>query len=66
MIPSDPIDSAIEDNLADNDLELDTLIPDSPNTPYDMHEVGRVKTVTLRRSWRRKAARVEVGHPNQG
>src|SRR5882762_7107063 len=30
---------AIEDNLTDEDLELDTLIPDSPNQPYDMHEV---------------------------
>ncbi len=30
---------AIEDNLNDEDLELDTLIPDSPNQPYDMHEV---------------------------
>ncbi|OZE97637.1 methylmalonyl-CoA carboxyltransferase [Rhodococcus sp. 15-1154-1] len=40
-IPSDPIDGAIEDNLTAEDLELDTLIPDSPNTPYDMHEVIR-------------------------
>src|SRR3954449_1223475 len=32
-------DGAIEDNLNDEDLELDTLIPDSPNQPYDMHEV---------------------------
>jgi propionyl-CoA carboxylase beta chain len=30
---------AIEDNLTEEDLELDTLIPDSPNQPYDMHEV---------------------------
>jgi propionyl-CoA carboxylase beta chain len=30
---------SIEDNLNDEDLELDTLIPDSPNQPYDMHEV---------------------------
>src|ERR1700716_1034771 len=30
---------AVEDNLTDEDLELDTLIPDSPNQPYDMHEV---------------------------
>src|SRR3954469_1497253 len=29
----------IEENLNDEDLELDTLIPDSPNQPYDMHEV---------------------------
>jgi propionyl-CoA carboxylase beta chain len=32
-------EGAIEDNLTDEDLELDTLIPDSPNQPYDMHEV---------------------------
>src|SRR4051794_23319418 len=32
-------DGSIEDNLNDEDLELDTLIPDSPNQPYDMHEV---------------------------
>src|SRR5205085_4348098 len=30
---------AIEENLTEEDLELDTLIPDSPNQPYDMHEV---------------------------
>src|SRR5689334_17036086 len=30
---------AIEENLTDEDLELDTLVPDSPNQPYDMHEV---------------------------
>ncbi|SEP54103.1 acyl-CoA carboxylase subunit beta [Amycolatopsis saalfeldensis] len=27
------------DNVTDADRELDTIIPDSPNTPYDMHEV---------------------------
>ncbi|MFM9377780.1 acyl-CoA carboxylase subunit beta [Gordonia sp. VNK21] len=32
---------AIEDNLTDEDIELDTLIPDSPNQPYDMHHVIR-------------------------
>ena len=26
-------------NVSETDLELDTLIPDSPNQPYDMHEV---------------------------
>jgi propionyl-CoA carboxylase beta chain len=30
---------SIGDNLTEEDLELDTLIPDSPNQPYDMHEV---------------------------
>ena len=29
----------IEDTLTDEDLELDTLIPDSPNQPYDMKEL---------------------------
>ncbi|UGT53685.1 acyl-CoA carboxylase subunit beta [Nocardia asteroides] len=37
--PSDPITGAIEESLTDEDLELDTIIPDSPNQPYDMHEV---------------------------
>ncbi|MEC3978113.1 acyl-CoA carboxylase subunit beta [Amycolatopsis sp. H20-H5] len=27
------------DAVTDSDRELDTIIPDSPNTPYDMHEV---------------------------
>ncbi|MFB7878184.1 acyl-CoA carboxylase subunit beta [Nocardia sp. NPDC056064] len=39
--PSDPITGAIEESLTDEDLELDTIIPDSPNQPYDMHEVIR-------------------------
>ncbi|MFF2088409.1 acyl-CoA carboxylase subunit beta [Nocardia sp. NPDC058176] len=39
--PSDPIEGAIEDSLTDEDIELDTIIPDSPNQPYDMHEVIR-------------------------
>nr|VTP04429.1 putative propionyl-CoA carboxylase beta chain 5 [Mycobacterium kansasii] len=34
-VPEGPV----EENLTDEDLELDTLIPDSPNQPYDMHEV---------------------------
>jgi propionyl-CoA carboxylase beta chain len=38
---TDPIDGSIEDSLTSEDLELDTLIPDSPNQPYDMHEVIR-------------------------
>ncbi|RVW04550.1 acyl-CoA carboxylase subunit beta [Rhodococcus spongiicola] len=41
MLPSDPIDGSIEDSLTDEDRELDTLIPDSANQPYDMHEVIR-------------------------
>ena len=34
--PGDP-DPALE--ITDADAELDTLIPDSPNQPYDMHDV---------------------------
>ncbi|BBY28613.1 acyl-CoA carboxylase subunit beta [Mycolicibacterium sediminis] len=36
---SPPHPGAIEDSLTDEDIELDTLIPDSPNQPYDMHQV---------------------------
>ena len=32
-------EGAIEDNLTLEDHELDTIIPDSSNSPYDMHEV---------------------------
>ena len=39
--PSDPIVGSIEDSLTAEDLELDTIIPDSANQPYDMHEVIR-------------------------
>jgi propionyl-CoA carboxylase beta chain len=31
--------AAFFEDVTDADRELDTLIPDSPNTPYDMHEV---------------------------
>lgn len=34
-----PAAGSIEDTLTEEDLELDTLIPDSANQPYDMHEV---------------------------
>jgi propionyl-CoA carboxylase beta chain len=37
--PSEPVEGAIADGLTDTDLELDTVIPDSPNQPYDIHEV---------------------------
>lgn len=37
--PSPSPAGPIEDTLTEEDLELDTLIPDSPNQPYDMHEV---------------------------
>src|ERR1700754_4752977 len=30
---------AVVDSLTEGDLELDALVPDSPNQPYDMHEV---------------------------
>ena len=35
----EPTAGAIADALTDTDLELDAIIPDSPNTPYDIHEV---------------------------
>ncbi|GHF22716.1 methylmalonyl-CoA carboxyltransferase [Amycolatopsis deserti] len=35
----EPVDGSIADGVTESDLELDTLIPDSPNQPYDMHEV---------------------------
>jgi propionyl-CoA carboxylase beta chain len=34
-----PVDIALPEALTDEDLELDTFIPDSANTPYDMHTV---------------------------
>ncbi len=40
-LPVPATTGGIEDNLTEEDLELDTLIPDSPNQPYDMHEVIR-------------------------
>ncbi len=41
--PPEPTTASIADALTDADRELDTIVPDSPNTPYDMHEViGRV------------------------
>ncbi len=30
---------SVADDVSDTDRELDTLIPDSPNQPYDMHSV---------------------------
>src|SRR3954466_12317267 len=35
----EPVAGSIADALTDTDRELDTLVPDSPNTPYDIHEV---------------------------
>jgi propionyl-CoA carboxylase beta chain len=37
--PAEPIAGSIADSLDATDLELDSIIPDSPNQPYDMHEV---------------------------
>jgi propionyl-CoA carboxylase beta chain len=34
-----PVDTVLPDALTDLDLELDTFIPDSANSPYDMHTV---------------------------
>ncbi|AEF42270.1 acyl-CoA carboxylase subunit beta [Hoyosella subflava] len=36
-----PLHGSAEESLTADDLELDTIIPDSPNQPYDMHEVIR-------------------------
>lgn len=38
-VPADPFEGSIEDNITDADRELDTIIPDSPNQPYDMKDV---------------------------
>ncbi len=38
---SDSGTAAVADALTDADLELDTLVPDSPNQPYDIREVIR-------------------------
>ncbi|CCH34892.1 Propionyl-CoA carboxylase beta chain [Saccharothrix espanaensis DSM 44229] len=35
----DLVTGTVEDSVTDEDRELDTLIPDSANQPYDMHEV---------------------------
>jgi len=34
-----PVDVVLPDALTEEDLELDSFIPDSANTPYDMHTV---------------------------
>ncbi|TXG89588.1 acyl-CoA carboxylase subunit beta [Rhodococcus rhodnii] len=39
IAPTSPVDGAVEESLTAEDLELDTLIPDSANQPYDMHDV---------------------------
>ncbi|QJY46626.1 acyl-CoA carboxylase subunit beta [Pseudonocardia broussonetiae] len=35
----EPVAGSIADGLTDSDLELDTIVPDSANTPYDIHGV---------------------------
>ena len=40
-LPADEDAGAITDTLTGTDLELDTLVPDSPNQPYDIREVVR-------------------------
>ncbi|HEV7727800.1 MAG TPA: acyl-CoA carboxylase subunit beta [Modestobacter sp.] len=34
-----PVDVSLPDAVTEEDRELDSFIPDSPNTPYDMHTV---------------------------
>ncbi|OLT39762.1 methylmalonyl-CoA carboxyltransferase [Saccharomonospora sp. CUA-673] len=38
---SEPTGGSIAEDVTDDDRELDTLVPDSPNQPYDMREVIR-------------------------
>ena len=37
--PADIMVGSVQENITDSDLELDTIIPDSPNQPYDMKDV---------------------------
>ncbi|GLZ38551.1 acyl-CoA carboxylase subunit beta [Actinokineospora sp. NBRC 105648] len=39
VFPGFDEDGSVEDNLTETDRALDTLIPDSANQPYDIHEV---------------------------
>jgi propionyl-CoA carboxylase beta chain len=39
VVPGDPAPAGEVPQITDTDEELDTLIPDSPNQPYDMHSV---------------------------
>ena len=36
---SEPVEGSIEDGITDTDRELDLIVPDSANTPYDIREV---------------------------
>ena len=37
--PADIMVGSVQENITDFDLELDTIIPDSPNQPYDMKDI---------------------------
>ncbi|HEY2203522.1 MAG TPA: acyl-CoA carboxylase subunit beta [Pseudonocardia sp.] len=40
---AEPVEGSITDGLTETDIELDTLVPDSPNQPYDIREaINRV------------------------
>ncbi|WP_138732338.1 acyl-CoA carboxylase subunit beta [Modestobacter excelsi] len=39
VIETAPVDIGLPEAVTEADRELDTFIPDSPNTPYDMHTV---------------------------
>ena len=39
VVENFPVDIALPESVTDLDSELDTFIPDSANTPYDMHTV---------------------------
>ena len=58
-----PVDVVLPDALTEDDLELDTFIPDSANTPYDMHTV--IEHVAGRRRVPRGAAAVRAQHPDR-
>lgn len=38
-LEAEVMEGSIKDNITESDLELDTLIPDSPNQPYDIKDV---------------------------
>ena len=40
-LPADEETGAVEDAITDDDRALDSLVPDSPNQPYDIREVIR-------------------------
>jgi propionyl-CoA carboxylase beta chain len=39
VFPGFADDGSVAENVTDTDRELDAMVPDSPNQPYDMHEV---------------------------